>query len=334
MYIKSEVRNMAKSEGQKLKLLYLKKFLEEQTDENHPANTERILEYLAAHDIKAERKSIYSDIACLQDFGMDIEHQPGRGGGYYLASREFELPELRLLVDAVQSSKFLTTKKSMELISKLSQLASHHEAGSLKRQVMVTGRVKTMNESIYYTVDQLHEAIAKNSRIKFRYMEWGMDRQRHERPGVYEASPYGLVWDDENYYLVAHSPRHGMTHYRVDKMAGIQMTGEPRLITPEAKSISAAAYGRNVFGMFGSETTSVRMRFHKSLAGVVIDRFGADTMLIPDGEDHFTFAMDIAVSPMFFGWIAGFGERAKILSPQSVIDEYLKLCKPSLEQYE
>lgn len=325
---------MAKSEGQKLKLLYLKKFLEEQTDENHPANTERILEYLAAHDIKAERKSIYSDIACLQDFGMDIVHQPGRGGGYYLASREFELPELRLLVDAVQSSKFLTTKKSMELISKLSQLASHHEAGSLKRQVMVTGRVKTMNESIYYTVDQLHEAIAKNSRIKFRYMEWGMDRQRHERPGVYEASPYGLVWDDENYYLVAHSPRHGMTHYRVDKMAGIQMTGEPRLITPEAKSISAAAYGRNVFGMFGSETTSVRMRFHKSLAGVVIDRFGADTMLIPDGEDHFTFAMDIAVSPMFFGWIAGFGERAKILSPQSVINEYLKLCKPSLEQYE
>lgn len=325
---------MAKSEGQKLKLLYLKKFLEEQTDENHPANTERILEYLAAHDIKAERKSIYSDIACLQDFGMDIVHQPGRGGGYYLASREFELPELRLLVDAVQSSKFLTTKKSMELISKLSQLASHHEAGSLKRQVMVTGRVKTMNESIYYTVDQLHEAIAKNSRIKFRYMEWGMDRQRHERPGVYEASPYGLVWDDENYYLVAHSPRHGMTHYRVDKMAGIQMTGEPRLITPEAKSISAAAYGRNVFGMFGSETTSVRMRFHKSLAGVVIDRFGADTMLIPDGEDHFTFAMDIAVSPMFFGWIAGFGERAKILSPQSVINEYLKLCKPSLGQYE
>ena len=267
---------MAKSEGQKLKLLYLKKFLEEQTDENHPANTERILEYLASHDIKAERKSIYSDIACLQDFGMDVVHQPGRGGGYYLASREFELPELRLLVDAVQSSKFLTTKKSMELISKLSQLASHHEAGSLKRQVMVTGRVKTMNESIYYTVDQLHEAIAKNSRIKFRYMEWGMDRQRHERPGVYEASPYGLVWDDENYYLVAHSPRHGMTHYRVDKMAGIQMTGEPRLITPEAKSISAAAYGRNVFGMFGSETTSVRMRFHKSLAGVVIDRFGAD----------------------------------------------------------
>ena len=325
---------MAKSEGQKLKLLYLKKFLEEQSDENHPVNTERILEYLASHDIKAERKSIYSDIACLQDFGMDIIHQPGRGGGYYLASREFELPELKLLVDAVQSSRFLTTKKSMQLISKLSALASQHEAGSLKRQVMVTGRVKTMNESIYYTVDQLHEAIAKNSQIQFRYTEWGVDRKRHDRPGPYEASPYGLVWDDEYYYLVAHSPRHGMTHYRVDKMADITLTGEPRYMDPAAKKLDAASYGRNVFGMFGRETTSVRMRFHNSLAGVIIDRFGADTMLIPDGEEHFVFAMDIAVSPMFFGWISGFGTRAKILSPQSVIDEHIELCKPALEQYE
>ncbi len=325
---------MAKSEGQKLKLLYLKKFLEEQSDENHPLNTERILEYLAAHDIKAERKSIYSDIACLQDFGMDIIHQPGRGGGYYLASREFELPELKLLVDAVQSSRFLTGKKSMQLISKLSGLASQHEAGGLKRQVMVTGRVKTMNESIYYTVDQLHEAIARNSQIQFRYTEWGVDRKRHDRPGPYEASPYGLVWDDEYYYLVAHSPRHGMTHYRVDKMADITLTGEPRYIDPAAKKLDPAAYGRNVFGMFGRETVSVRMRFHNSLAGVIIDRFGADTMLIPDGEEHFIFTMDIAVSPMFFGWISGFGTRAKILSPQSVIDEYVKLCKPALEQYE
>ena len=325
---------MAKSEGQKLKLLYLKKFLEEQSDENHPVNTERILEYLAAHDIKAERKSIYSDIACLQDFGMDIIHQPGRGGGYYLASREFELPELKLLVDAVQSSRFLTTKKSMQLITKLSSLASQYEAGGLKRQVMVTGRVKTMNESIYYTVDQLHEAIAKNSQIKFRYTEWGVDRKRHDRPGPYEASPYGLIWDDEYYYLVAYSPRHGMTHYRVDKMADITLTGEPRYIDSAAKKLDAAAYGRNVFGMFGREVKSVRMRFHNSLAGVVIDRFGADTMLIPDGEEYFTFAMDIAVSPMFYGWIAGFGEKAKILSPQSVIDGYFELCKPSIEQYE
>lgn len=325
---------MAKSEGQKLKLLYLKKLLEEQSDEMHPLNTQYILDYLASHDIKAERKAIYNDIVCLQEFGMDILHKPGRNGGYYLTSREFELPELKLLVDAVQSSKFLTSKKSMQLISKLSQLASNHEAGSLKRQVMVSGRVKTMNESIYYNVDRLHEAIAQNSQITFRYFEWGLDGKRHDRPGPYEASPYGLIWDDENYYLVAHSPRHGMTHYRVDKMTHIEINGKPRYMDPEAKKLSASAYGRNVFGMFGRETTTVRMRFHKSLVGVVIDRFGQDTMIIPDGEEHFIFSMDIAVSPLFLGWLAGFGNRAKILSPQSVIDQYLALCGPSIKQYD
>ena len=324
---------MAKSEGQKLKLLYIKELLEQQSDEEHPVTAQQILSYLAARDITAERKAIYSDILCLQDFGMDIIHKPGRNGGYYLASREFELPELKLLVDAIQSSRFLTSKKSMQLIEKLSRLASVHDAGSLKRQVVVSGRVKTMNESIFYNVDQLHDAIAQNSKIRFRYTEWGLDSQRHERPGVYEASPYALIWDDENYYLVAYSQRHGITHYRVDKMAKIEILEEKRYLDPKAKKISKASYGRNVFGMFGGDTTSVRMRFHNSLVGVVIDRFGAETMLIPDGPEHFVFTMDIAVSPLFLGWMAGFGDRAKILSPQSVIDQYISLCAPSIGQY-
>ena len=324
---------MSKSEGQKLKLLYIRELLEEQSDEDHLVTVQQILNYLATHGITAERKSVYDDIACLQDFGMDIICKPGRGGGYYLASREFELPELKLLVDAVQSSRFLTNKKSMQLIEKLSNMVSIHQAGSLKRQVVVSGRVKTMNESIYYNVDRLHEAIAQNSQIHFHYTEWGLDGQRHSRPGIYEASPYALVWDDENYYLVAHSPRHGITHYRVDKMVEITITGQKRFLAPDAKQLSAASYGRNVFGMFGGATTRVRMRFHNSLVGVVLDRFGTDTMLIPDGSEHFIFTMDIAVSPLFLGWLAGFGDRAKILSPQSVIDDYIALCRPALEQY-
>lgn len=325
---------MAKTEGQKLKLLYLKQLLEEQSDEQHPLNTNDIIRYLESHDIKAERKAIYNDILCLQDFGMDILHKPGRNGGYYLCSREFELPELKLLVDAVQSSRFLTFKKSMQLITKLSRLTSIHEAGSLKRQVMVSGRVKTMNESIYYTVDKLHEAIASNAQIRFRYFEWGMDGKRHDRPGVYEASPYGLIWDEEKYYLVAHSDRHGITHYRVDKMADLESTGKPRYMAPEVKELDGAAYGRNVFGMFGRETTRVRMRFHQSLAGVVLERFGMDTMLIPDEEEHFVFTADVALSPLFFGWLAGFGSKAKVLSPQHVIDEFVAFCRPAIDQYE
>jgi len=325
---------MARSENQKLKLLYIKELMEEQTDEQHVISTQQIIEYLAAHDIKAERKSLYNDIACLQEFGMDILQKTGRNGGYYLASRDFELPELKLLVDAVQSSRFLTTKKSMQLIEKLSRMVSVHAAGSLKRQVVVSGRVKTMNESIYYNVDRLHDAIAQNQQIRFHYTEWGLDGQRHNRPGIYIASPYHLIWDDENYYLVAHSQRHGITHYRVDKMADIEPTGEKRYMAPEARELNSASYGKNIFGMFGGETTTVRMRFHRSLTGVVIDRFGRDTMLIPDGPEHFVFSMDIAVSPLFLGWLAGFGERAKILSPQRVIDQYLTLCEPSIRQYE
>lgn len=235
---------MARSEGQKLKLLYLKELLENESDEKHPVNTQRIIEYLASHGITSERKAIYNDIECLQDFGMDIIHKAGRNGGYYLASREFELPELKLLVDAVQSSKFLTSKKSMQLIEKLSHMVSIHEAGTLKRQAVVSGRVKTMNESIYYNVDSLHEAIAQNSTITFRYTEWGLDGKRHERPGIYEASPYTLIWDDENYYLVAHTERHGITHYRVDKMAQITITGKKRFISPDYKAIDTASYGK------------------------------------------------------------------------------------------
>ena len=325
---------MAKSDGQKLKLMYIRQFLEDQSDEQHPVTTQDILEYLESYGIQAERKSIYSDIACLQDFGMDILHKGGRYGGYYLASRPFELPELKLLVDAVQSSRFLTSKKSAQPISKLGQLASQHEAVTLRRQMLVSGRVKTMNESIYYNVDSIHEAIAQNSQIKFQYFDWALDGTRVFRDKSYYASPYALIWDNENYYLVAHSERHGMTHYRVDKMADIRSTGTPRYIAPEAKNLDKASYGRNVFGMYGGETVQVRMRFDRSLTGVVIDRFGSDTMLIPDGKDHFIFTAEIAVSPLFLGWMAGFGDKAKILSPQSVIHAYIELCKPSIEQYE
>lgn len=324
---------MARSEQQKLKLLYLKQILEQESDETHPLSAQTLIDKLAAHGIQAERKSIYSDIACLQDFGMDILCQRGKDGGYYLASREFEPPELKLLVDAVQSSKFLTQKKSMQLITKLSTLANAHEASSLKRQVVVSGRVKTMNESIFYNVDRLHDAIANNSRIRFRYFEWDLKGERVYRPGPYLVSPYALCWDDENYYLIAHSNNHGLTHYRVDKMSDIVQTGEKRLITEEARDLDLSRYGKNVFGMYSHDLQTVKLRFHNSLTGVVIDRFGRDAMLISDGPEHFVYTAQIAVSPIFFGWLAGFGDRAKILFPESVQQQFVELCKPSVEQY-
>ena len=322
---------MARSERQKLKLLYIKDLLEQQSDETHPLSTQAIVDALARQGIQAERKSIYDDIACLQQYGMDIVCIRGPGGGYFLASRPFELPELKLLVDAVQSSRFLTEKKSMQLIAKLGTLASREQAGSLRRQVVVSGRVKTMNESIYYSVDLLHEAIARNSQISFRYFDWNLDGGRRYRPGKYTASPYALCWQDENYYLIAHSERHGLTHYRVDKMAQISITDKPRYMDAQMRSIDLSEYGKNVFGMFGGAREQVHLRFDRSLTGVVIDRFGRRTLLIPDGPDAFICTVEVAVSPNFFGWLASFGRRAAILGPERVREDYLALCREAAE---
>ncbi len=324
---------MAKCENQKGKLLYIKDFLEQYTDEDHPASTGEILKYLNSHGIPAERKSIYSDIAQLQALGMDIGLQKGKGGGYYLASRLFQLPELKLLVDAVLSSRFLTEKKSLELIKKLSCLTSQHNAKKLRRQVVVSGRVKSMNESIYYNVDYLHEAIAENLQITFRYFDWGIDKKRHYRPKLYQASPYGLCWTNENYYLIAYANPHGITHYRVDKMASLSLTDLPREFPPEAQNLDLAAYGKKVFDMFGGEETTVKLRFQRNLAGVVLDRFGKEAMLIPDGDEAFLLTTQISVSPSFLSWLAGFGEQVQILYPDSVKKRFCTLCQNCLSLY-
>ena len=265
---------MARSENQKLKLLHLKELFETQSDEDHILSMQDIVSYLAARGIRAERKSVYADVACLQAFGMDIMLQKGPGGGYFLASRPFELAELKLLSGAVQASKFLSERKSVALIEKLSTLCSKYQAAQLKRQLTVRDRVKSMNESVYYTVDRIHEAIARNLQVRFRYFDWGVDGRKHERPGDYFASPYALVWDDENYYLIAHSERHGLTHYRVDKMAKLTISDKPRLMTEEAKNLDLTRYGKAVFGMFSGQAQQVKLRFQNSLAGVVLDRFG------------------------------------------------------------
>ena len=325
---------MPRSENQKLKLLYLKELFETQSDEQHILSMQDIVSYLAARGIRAERKSVYGDIACLQEYGMDIVLQKGPGGGYFLASRPFELAELKLLAGAVQASRFLSERKSLALIEKLSSLCSTFQAAQLARQLTVRDRVKSMNESIYYTVDRIHEAIAENRQIRFRYFDWGVDRRKHERPGEYIASPYALVWDDENYYLIAHSERHGLTHYRVDKMAKLAKTDKPRIMTEEAKNLDLTRYGKTVFGMFAGTPQQVKLRFENVLAGVVIDRFGKDTMLVPDGESHFTFTSEIVLSPVFYGWLAGFGEQAEILFPESVRESFAALCRKTLSHYE
>ena len=325
---------MAKSENQKIKILYILDYLQKNSHQDHPVRASELMEMLERHNILCDRKTIYSDISVLQDFGIDILRVTGRNGGYYIASRNFQLPELKLLIDAVQSSRFLTEKKSRELIEKLCAQCNEQDARLVRRDVYVSGRVKSMNETIYYNVDAIQEAIAQNRQIGFRYFDWGIDGKRVYRQKSYTASPYGLCQDNENCYLLALSPRHGITSYRVDRMSDITLTDEKRVPCPELTGKKLTDYANRLFGMYSGDTVAVKLRFHRDLSNVVIDRFGKDTMLIPDGDDHFVFTVQVAVSPLFLSWVIGFGSKAQILYPQSVIDECRALCKEVLGQYE
>ena len=325
---------MPKSDNQKLKIFYILDYLKENSHQDHPVRAAELLSMLERqHNIICDRKTVYSDIAALQDYGVDIVSIPGKNGGYYIASRNFETPELKLLIDAVQSSRFLTEKKSRELIEKLCRECSIHDAQLMRRDVVVSGRVKSMNETIYYNVDAIQEAIGANRQITFRYFDWDIDGKRRYREKNYQASPYGLCQDNENCYLLALSPRHGVTSYRVDRMSDIRPIEEPRGPCPELTGKNLTQHANRLFQMFSGDATTVKMRFHRDLTNVVMDRFGRNTMLIPDGEDHFVFTVNVAVSPMFLSWVIGFGSKAKVLHPQSVIDECKALCRETLEQY-
>ena len=324
---------MPKSDNQKLKIFYILDYLQRNSHQDHPVRAAELLNMLERqHNIICDRKTVYSDIAALQDYGVDIVSIPGKNGGYYIASRNFEIPELKLLIDAVQSSRFLTEKKSRELIEKLCSQCSIHDARLMRRDVLVSGRVKSMNETIYYNVDAIQDAIADNRQITFRYFDFGLDGKRCYREKDYKASPYGLCQDHENCYLLAHSERHGVTSYRVDRMTEITALPETRTPCPELTGKALVEHANRLFQMYSGDATDVKMRFHKSLLNVVIDRFGKDTMLIPDGEEYFNFTVKVAVSPMFLSWVIGFGSRARILYPQSVIDQLQALCREAMSQ--
>ena len=325
---------MPKSDNQKRKLLYIRDYLERNSDEQHPVGAQELIDMLSRQGITCERKSIYSDIRVLQDFGLDILTQRRKNGGYYIASRSFELPELKLLIDAVQSSRFLTEKKSRELIRKLCRECNRYDESLMHRDVVIDRRVKSMNETIYYNVDAIQEAISRGVQISFRYFDWGIDGQRRYRDKEYKASPYGLCQDNENCYLLAHSPRHGVTHYRVDRMTDIVLTAEKRVPCPALTGARLVEHATQLFQMYSGHRASVKLQFHRSLTNVVIDRFGHDVMLIPDGENHFTFLVDVAVSPMFLSWIIGFGDKARIVYPPSVVEECRRLAQTSINHHQ
>ena len=316
---------MPRSANQKLKLLCLCKLLWARTDEDHPMTTPELIQALEAWDIRAERKSLYDDMEALRTFGLDVQSRKGKSPGWFLGERPFQLAELKLLVDAVQSSRFITQRKSRELIRKLEAQASAHQATQLQRQVYVDRRVKTMNESVYYTIDKLHTAIANRKVVTFKYFEYNVRKEKvFRREGSrYVVTPLGLIWDNENYYLAGYDHhREGMRHYRVDKMAELALTCLP----PEGVdgALDIASYAGKHFGMFSGREGQVTLRCANRLVGVVLDRFGREVMLVPDGEEHFTVTVPAVVSPQFLGWVFGLGDGVQILRPGWAAEEMKK----------
>ena len=313
---------MPKGTKQKLKLIYLMKYLLENTDENHTVTMPQIIAYLEANDITAERKSIYDDLESLKDMGFDVAgEKQGKGYGYYIGARDFEMAELKLLVDAIQSSKFVTEKKSQELIKKLGRLVSVHEAKQLKRQVYVAGRAKALNESIFYNVDAIHNAIEENKKINFQYFQWNTKKEMELRKNgqFYEVSPWALLWEDENYYLVAFDAMADeIKHYRVDKMLNISCMDLAREGKERFEKSNVAEYTKKNFGMFAGEEETVKLEVHNRLVGVILDRFGRDIMMIPADKEHFRVNVRVSVSNQFFGWLFGLGDGVKILGPENV----------------
>lgn len=334
---------MPRTSRQKEKILYIAKMLLEKTDENHKITVNDIIGELAKNGISAERKSIYNDLEVLEKFGFDICREKTSVTRYYIGSRNFQLPELKLLVDAIQSSKFITTKKSVELIEKLENLCSVNEARLLQRQVYVTNRVKTLNEKIYYNVDTLHNAISLGKQITFIYDEWVLDfsssekikKQPRHNGQRYSVSPWVLSWDDENYYLIAYDEKAKcLKHYRVDKMQDIEISKEDRKGKSAFEKFDIASYSKSVFSMFGGEETDVRLSVDNSLIGVIADRFGKNIFVSKESDTSFNVTVRVALSPQFYGWLFALGTKVRIVAPQNAAEDFKEYVNRIAENYQ
>ncbi|WP_314164210.1 WYL domain-containing protein [Lachnoanaerobaculum gingivalis] len=329
---------MPRGSNQKFKFTYLTKIMTEKTDDEHSLTMPQILDELKKYEVSAERKSIYEDFKDMERFGIDIiKEQKGRETFYHIAGREFELAEVKLLIDAVQSAKFITQKKSKLLISKVKKFVSEHQAKQLQRQIVINDRVKTMNESVYYNVDDIHTAINQNRKIKFKYYKWDIDKKLVERHGgiYFVVSPWALLWDDENYYMIAFDDwDNKIKHYRVDKMMYIEVGKDERAGKEEFKNFDMAKYSKATFGMYHGDKTKVCIKFTNHMCGVFIDRFGKDTIFRKTDENHSELVVDINVSPQFFGWIFSLGNDVEIVSPKEVVNELREYTKKFMLKYE
>lgn len=327
---------MTKASGtnQKLKLLYLARIFEEETDEEHMLTVYDICDMLEKYDIHCTRKTAYEDIAMLSDFGMDIIADTSRKAtGYYLGERRFELPELKLLADSVSSARFITERKSRLLLKKLEALAGKFRGQEINRRVYVANRVKSSNEMIYINIDVITRAIDEGKKIQFRYYDYIVSKEKKYREGVKVCSPYGLTWNDGNYYLVAYYEKYGsdLSNFRVDRMDSVKIIDEKAVPMPEGFDL--AEYTNTSFSMFSGADSMVKLKFGEKLVNAVIDKFGTDIIMIPSGDGKFTVNVKIKTGAAFYGWLFQFGNEAEILAPENIRSEFRNMLDNVKNQY-
>ena len=328
-------KGQGRSKSQKLKLLYIKQFFEDKTDERHAVSISDIRKYLGENGVSAERKSIYDDLKNLEDFGLTIrdwkdDDEEGikhRYTRYQLMDRDFELREVKLISDSIASSKFLSESMSNNLIKKLGTLVSEYQRKEVRRQVRVMGRSKTKNDSALNVVDHIHAAIENNRIITFKYYHYSLNKnlkleKAFSRKGeLIEASPWALLYDNDNYYLLAYTDGKFMT-YRVDRMTNVKEDEiKERQGKEEFEKIDMSSYTKSTFGMYNGTQEEVTMVFQNRMLDTVIDKFGKDVWFSRVDDQHFKVSVPVAVSPQFFAWIFGLGNYVTIIEPENVVKQ-------------
>ena len=328
---------MGKGGNDKFRLVYLIDIFEKSSDEEHPISIREISKKLDALGVSSSRQTLYKDIEDLKSIGYDIVCVKKEGRyGYYLSGRTFDLAELKLMVDAVQSARFITGVNNGALIDKIGTLTSTYRAGQLKRQVYVADRGGDYGREIYENIDRIHEAIYCKVRIRYKYYEWSADKVKVARHSgnYYTATPIALIWDSENYYLVAYDAEaDNIKHFRVDKLGRVYLTNEKADENDKIACLDLAKYSSQVFGMYGGDSELVTLVCENSLAGVVIDKFGQQVTFFKEDEKRFSVRVRVMLSPNFFSWVFMFGGRIEIKSPDNVVKKYVDTLCDILERY-
>lgn len=315
-----------KNNSSKLKILYLRQILEDETDAEHGLTMSKIIQRLAEYGIEAERKGIYRDFAALKEFGIDVDKKLGKYTEYSIKTRYFELPELMLLVDAVESCKSLTQRQSNKLIANLKTFASENQRKMLDRNIHVDGRISSKNESVFQNIDILHDAMRMRRRIEFKYYKFGPDGKRHATNNgkPHCVTPVGIQYSDGYYYLSAWNDNHSsMSEYRIDRMDALTVSDEAASINNE---ITHHTYDKDDFEMFGhfaGEPTTVTLLVDADKIEIIIDRFGSGAEIFSHNDTSTKAIVKVRKSEQFFGWVAGLGGTVRIESPATLKDEYI-----------